>query len=384
MISQRGGVNKVVGIHNAGNECVINSVINMVLNSDYLCNIILDKSKDIDVNALAKSLRTQRGISSKGNPIELYVLLYFSLPNNEERNKALDSLRKYLHAQHGGAMLSPESIIRNIPIQIIYDRVDIMMGESITPKVDAGKCQDVFIELNVSQYISDRSQTNKDQMDFINDLYERILHISKKNYVCTDMLLESYKSDDKQPTHLVYYNIFENKMCSDNLVFTYPYPFLRLSKDIQTLELKDGHYADTHSVTKDNKLIHYTPKVLHYQMFPTELIDALVYTGYNKTVTQTFIGHTVILAQNRLNMLMMYMKYNESLNSLLLRAKQMRYGKKLNKTLQFYENIDKMKKEDRLKEYERIKNRNYNFFQNMFKIEDGSSHYIDPLVYDML
>ena len=95
------------------------------------------------------------------------------------------------------------------------------------------------------------------------------------------------------------------------------------------------------------------------QMLPINVVRRLFAVGYNYNLRDVFIGHTRLLAQDRIRAIMEYIKEDEP-----LRNKQLRYGTKLSSTLKFYQTYEDMSKEEREAEYIRMKERKYNFFDN--------------------
>lgn len=385
-MSQKGGVNKVVGIPNKGNECVLNSAINCILNSDGLCSSILRKYESgTDVEELCKKCQTLEGIPDTGSQIELYVILYYSLPNSTLRKRALDNIRTLIHQKHGGGMMSPRWILGSFP----YVQADIFNYEEIQNKVDACDEDDVFIELNLSSHVSDRTKMTTNQRQDLDNFLECLMIITPKCYICTDFIAEAWSEGQTVPSHVVYYNLIENKMSDNEDVYMYPFINMRFYREYLPIELGSGHYVNFRTLDAENKRIRHCPKVLHFQKVSRELLHPLSLVGHGRSLADSFIGHTLMTATARLRFLVAYIQKNErKLASFYMREKHRKYGAKLNDTLSFYEkmyrNPKRISHKERKAMYDKLSKRNYNFFEEMVRIEDNTSWKLDPLIHDLL
>ena len=304
--------------------------------------------------------------------------MYYSLPNNTLRNKALDNIRTLIHQKHG-------RILGSFP----YVQADIFNYKEIQNKVDVCDEDDIFIELNLSSHVSDKTRMTTEQRQALDEFLECLMIITPKCYICTDFVAEAWSEGQTVPSHVVYYNLIENKMSDDKDVYMYPFINMRFYREYPPIELSSGHYVNFRTLDAENKRIRHCPKVLHFQKVSRELLHPLSLVGHGRSLADSFIGHTLMTATARLRFLVAYIQKNErKLASFYMREKHRKYGAKLNDTLSFYEkmyrNPKRISHKERKAMYDKLSKRNYNFFEEMVRIEDNTSWKLDPLIHDLL
>ena len=305
-----------------------------------------------------------------------YILTYLRRILTVETKK-LDSIRSNIHTMMGGRMISPEKLITSTQSKIIYTHHDIVDSNNFLSGITGMSGEDIFIDLNITQTIPNRCLITDDQKMLIDNIYRAILRILKNNYACIDLLLEMYDEGETKPQHIVYYNILEQRMISNNESFMLPYEELFLG-------LGRRRYVGTHLFTKENNRIYYTPKILHFQFLSDEVIRSLLDVGYDTSMVSVNIHHTLDTATARLRTILLMLDKSKELNALILRQKQIRYGTKIKDTYDLYRTFTQLSDDEKTKRYKLIGNRVFNFFESVIDTTDNTDWYIDVLLYELL
>lgn len=379
-----GGLWQAVSIPDDGNQCVINTVINMILNLDTLLAKLGVSKCDMSAYEQISSKSDLRGVSIQ-SLYKKYAEVYLNMANSERRNTLLDLIRSTIYDAHTkiDGMLSPSSVIHDILHDVIYMNLDVrekrMATTLLTYLSHQTNSEDVFVELNISEYLPDRTQITEAQKNKIDSILGLAMLISENNYVCTDMMLEVYASTEKRPTHVAYYNALENRIQNDRLVTFIPYNRFKQSEDA-LVEINGKRYNNLYLQTSDGNRVYYTPKLFHFQIMPKLVVKKLCLMGYEHRQRDTFVFHTIITITERIKAIREYIR----LSSGSLTHTKARYGNKLKDTLKFYTKYTTMSRAKAREKYDNLKNRKYNFFEEFVDVDTGEVCKMDSVVYDYI
>ena len=376
---------QAVSIPNDGNQYAINMVINMIMNSD----ILLSKL------GISKTIQsTYEQIKSKSNLVDVPILslyaqyadVYLNMENSERRSELLNIIHSSMYDARTKSdnILSPSSVLHDIFPDVLYINIDVMKGDDsrrvlLTSLSQQTNSEDVFAEVNISEYVPDRTQITETQMERIDDIMKLAVMMSENNYVCTDMMLEVYASTEKKPSRVAYYNTLENRIQNDNIVAFIPYTRFKTSYDTYiTINGKD--YNNLYLQTSDGDRVYYTPSLFHFQVMPESVIKILCQMGYNYGLRSVYVFHTIITVTERIKAIFEYVRMSDRS---VVHTKT-RYGNSLKNTLRFYSRCRTMSKARAREIYANLKYRKYNVFEEFVNIESGEVCKIDSTVYDII
>ena len=283
---------KTIPMDNVLGTCLPNSLLRCILNSEKLSESIIEESTTLLGNV---------------SPKNFYEKHHNDLFNHMQDN---DNVIYTLLGMYCETYLSTHHTVDDIVNRIIYAAITSHVDEMEYKQfsivgVNAGtyKAPDIRVffkkcGLNILHKLPTVMRTD-----------DVLINVSKysimlDNHVCTDMILSKHKVGDKSYQHVVYYNVLENIMEDNSVLYYVPYTDLTSSNHVK--KVRRNLYDKTDLVEGINCVFdgyYYVPEMLHYQNM----------RGY-KTKISEFISKepTLINLRKRLGFLLEYINASKS------------------------------------------------------------------------
>ena len=301
-------------MENAHEMCVINSFMQILLNSDFFNNIycreyaliygdktdvfdkinekeffsVIDNTTNVDIIKHVTALYVKARELNLSNDIQTQILY---------RIKFVDYI---LELYNKPQMINDELYLKfdksikisiNIISRLFYKTVmstlkcdNMFMLESVFNDINK-ICQNKIRDQDFYFIIETPKDIDADTIPIFNGLYLMTKYIYANNYVCTDMLLKAKHANDKSFSHISYYNIMEEKLQSDDVIFNVPITrllflksyteqsFIIKQKSVNMAFVSKGYHKDSiiSAMNKNFTHIVYVPICFHLQLINADL-----------------------------------------------------------------------------------------------------------------
>ena len=340
-----GGLFATKQVPNYMNTCVIDATILSIVNSDALCNQIIDMVKDeinVNSNQLMKQLLKEQSkygffdiLKTIQHLIGAYIILYYGkneIQNISKWKNVLDWIRShilFLMNRHKFTRIKAKDIdkdynkhslneqyviytttmidtcakgdltefnkyaytdielIKHIFDSVFEDYEDYVSWKRVRSYI---KLYPTDVYLRFPTYEVNHMESSRYDIERFNKIYKYANTYHNDRYLCTDMILRQVIDGKPYGTHLVYYNLLECHLENNDVVYYVPPHRLIIGN-----REEDGKVNEAFVANDNHMPSVFIPEVLHFQKVPMIKTKALSCGYIDENDDTRFIGNFNLL-----------------------------------------------------------------------------------------